>query len=64
MGMFGFDEQSFLFDVTPVENQFLLEHMPSARGDDVKVYLYGLMCCYRQQDEGLTLQQMAQELGL
>ena len=61
MGMFGFDDQSFLFDVTPVENQFILEHMPSAKGDEVKVYLYGLMHCYRS-DPDLSVQQMAHEL--
>lgn len=46
MGMFGFDDQSMMFDVTPVENQFILEYMLSAQGDYVKVYLYGLMHCY------------------
>ena len=43
MALFGFDEQYAMFDVTPVANQFLLEYMPMARGDYVKVYLYGLM---------------------
>lgn len=61
--MFGFDDQSFIFDVTPVENQFILEHMVSAKGDDVKVYLYGLMHCYRP-GSGMDLQQMAKDLGM
>lgn len=63
MGMFGFDDQSMMFDVTPVENQFILEYMLSAQGDYVKVYLYGLMHCYHPVGE-LTLTQMAHDLLL
>ena len=43
MGLFAFDQQYAMFDATPVQNQFILEYMPSAPGDYVKVYLYGLM---------------------
>lgn len=46
MGLFGFDDKFALFDVTPVENQFIAECLPSAPGDYVKVWLYGLMQCY------------------
>ena len=31
--------------VTIVQNAFLNHYMPKARGDYVKVYLYGLKCC-------------------
>lgn len=31
--------------VTPIENSFINHYMPNARGDYVKVYLYGLKCC-------------------
>ena len=49
MGMFGFDERYAVFDVTPVDNQFILEYLPAAKGDYVKVYLYGLtQCCHPQ----------------
>ena len=41
MGLFAFDQQYAMFDATPVQNQFILEYMPSAPGDYVKVYLYG-----------------------
>ena len=34
-----------VYDVTPVENLFLMEFMPYAKGDYVRVYLYGLMQC-------------------
>ena len=45
--MFGFDERYAVFDVTPVDNQFILEYLPAAKGDYVKVYLYGLtQCCH------------------
>lgn len=61
--MFGFDERYAMFDVTAVDNQFILEYLPAASGDQVKVYLYGLMqCCHPQAD--MTLQQLSRELGM
>ncbi len=45
MPMFGFDEQYAYYGVTPVDNQFILEYLPNATGDAVRVYLYGLMQC-------------------
>lgn len=63
MAMFGFDEQFPMFDVTPVDNQFILEYLPGATGDAVRVYLYGLMQCYHPQ-AAMTLDQMARELGM
>ena len=51
MGLFGFDAQFAMFDATPVANQFILEYMPTARGDYVKVYLYGLMQCYHPSSD-------------
>lgn len=63
MGLFAFDDPFAMFDVTPVENQFILEYLPGARGDFVKVYLYGLQQCYHpRKDTGLPV--MAQELNL
>jgi DNA-binding transcriptional MerR regulator len=46
-----------LYDVTPVENLFLLEYLPHATGDQARVYLYGLMQCRQKVDctvEGLA----------
>lgn len=61
--MFGFDERYAMFDVTAVDNQFILEYLPAASGDQVKVYLYGLMqCCHPQAD--MTLEQLAKELDM
>ncbi len=61
MSMFGFDEQYAYYGVTPVDNQFILEYLPNATGDAVRVYLYGLMQCYHPQ-QTMTLTQMAREL--
>ncbi len=60
---FAFDEQFAMFDVTPVENQFILEYLPGANGNYVKVYLYGLLCCYHPKKE-MDLASMSRELGL
>lgn len=63
MPMFGFDEQYAYYGVTPVDNQFILEYLPTATGDAVRVYLYGLMQCYHPQ-QAMTIAQMARELSL
>ena len=63
MPLFEFDEQYPLFDATPVENMFVQEYLPAAKGDYVKVYLYGLMHTYHPT-AGMTLAVMARDLGL
>ncbi|MBO4359924.1 MAG: DnaD domain protein [Eubacteriaceae bacterium] len=45
MNHFEFNPQSDDIRTTTVENAFLTHYMPQARGDYVKVYLYGLKCC-------------------
>ena len=61
--MFGFDTKYAMFDITPVENQFILEYLPAARGDYVKVYLYGLMRCYHPEED-MNLDRMCHELNM
>ena len=61
--MFGFDQKYAMFDITPVENQFILEYLPAAKGDYVKVYLYGLMCCYHPEED-MNLDRICHELNL
>ena len=61
--MFGFDPKYAMFDITPVANQFILEYLPAAKGDYVKVYLYGLMRCYHPEEE-MNLDRMSHELGM
>ncbi len=45
MPLCSYAENSEMLGVTNVNNLFILENMPSAPGDYVKVYLYGLMAC-------------------
>ena len=61
--MFGFDTKYAMFDITPVENQFILEYLPAAKGDYVKVYLYGLMRCYHPEED-MNLDRMCHELNM
>ena len=63
MPMFGFDEQYAYYGVTPVDNRFILEYLPNATGDAVRVYLYGLVQCYNP-DQDLTIEKVAAELGM
>ncbi len=61
--MFGFDLKYAMFDITPVENQFILEYLPAAKGDYVKVFLYGLMRCYHPEED-MNLDRICHELNL
>ena len=63
MAMFGLDDQYAMYGVTPVENQFILEYLPAAKGDFVRVYLYGLLQSAHPQD-GMSLEKMSHELSL
>ena len=63
MAFCAFDENAAGFDVTPVENMFITEYMLRAPGDHVKVYLYGLMLCYHNQ-ERMSLTSMARDLDM
>lgn len=60
--MFEMDKDAFPFGITAVENRFLLEYLPAAKGDYVKVYLWGLMQAMKGDAAGLA--EMAQELFL
>ena len=61
--MFSFDENYFLFDVTSVENTFITDLLPDARGEYVKVYLYGLMLCYHPEI-GQGTDRISHDLGM
>ena len=63
MAFCAFDGGAAGFDVTPVENMFITEYMLRAPGDYVKVYLYGLMLCYHNQ-ERMSLTCMARDLDM
>ena len=46
---FSFEIDNDNLGITPVENSFINLYMPQARGDYVKVYLYGLKQCFNHQ---------------
>ncbi len=48
--------------VTVVENAFINHFMPKARGEFVKIYLYGLKCC--NSGKGMSDTEIAEVLGL
>ena len=53
-----------IFDITPVENLFIHEFMLKAPGDFVKVYLYGLMQCYRQNSSENNIESFSHALEM
>lgn len=63
MGLFSFDEKYPFFDVTAVDNLFIQEYLPAAKGDYVKVYLYGLLNTYHPS-QNMTLDTFARDLNL
>jgi DNA replication protein DnaD len=63
MPLCAFGDARLRMDYTRVENAFVRNFMPSAPGDAVKVYLYGLMQCQHGIGEG-TLSSFAAALSL
>lgn len=61
--MFKPDPQSRVLGVTALENLFITEYMPQAKGDHVKVYLSALYHT-QQRDDDLTMEEFSQELGM
>ncbi|MDO4799784.1 MAG: hypothetical protein Q4A52_04620, partial [Bacillota bacterium] len=47
---------------TPVENLFIQEYLPIASGDQIRVYLTGLMHSYAARD--ISCASFARDLGL
>ena len=50
-------------DMTPVDNTFIREYLPMAKGDYVRVYLYGLMCCHHPEIEA-DPERMSREMDI
>ena len=59
--MFDLDQDARIYGVTAIENRFLQDYLPAAKGDYVKVYLWGLYACQNKGPE-YSLDEMAQEL--
>lgn len=49
MAFCSYSDGNAMFGTTPVENMFILEYMPAAPGEFVRVYLYGLMLCHHPE---------------
>ena len=45
MAFCGFAKGAAVYDSTPIENTFLMEHLPTAPAQFLKVYLYARMLC-------------------
>lgn len=59
--MFDRDREALPFGATVIDNSFIMDYLPAARGEYIKVYLWGLFCCQHGEDE-YTLEMMAQDL--
>ncbi len=65
MALFDADRAGVLWDSVALPNAFIIEYMPTAPENYVKVYLYGLMYTrYACAAEGLTVAGLAKELGM
>lgn len=63
MSFCSFAENAGMYDVTPIENMFLLEYLPVATGPQLRVYLYARMVCLHPE-LGDSLEEMAKALHM
>lgn len=62
--MFKLSAEASLDGAITVENKFIVEYMPYADGDYVKVYLYGLSLAARKGDADDSVERLARRLDL
>lgn len=62
--MFKLSSEASLDGAITVENKFIVEYMPYADGDYVKVYLYGLSLAARKNDGDDSVERLARRLDL
>lgn len=62
MNRYEFTTQIDDMGFTVVENAFINHYMPKARGEFVKIYLYGLKCC--NSGKGMSNFEIAEVLGV
>lgn len=62
--MFKLSPEAVFDGYVTVENKFIVEYMPYADGDYVKVYLYGLSLAARKADSDDTVERLARRLDL
>jgi hypothetical protein len=60
----SFSPGDSIYDVTPLENFFIQNYMTEATGEFVKVYIYGLMFCYRQEEPPQDYADIARDLHM
>ncbi|MFH1879343.1 MAG: hypothetical protein ABIK64_00955, partial [Bacillota bacterium] len=65
MALFDADKAGVLWDSVALANAFIIEYMPTAPENYVKVYIYGLLYArYACAGEWLTVASLAKELGM
>lgn len=62
--MFKLSSEASLDGAITVENKFIVEYLPYADGDYVKVYLYGLSLASRKNDGDDSVERLARRLDL
>ncbi len=62
--MFKLSSEASLDGAITVENKFIVEYMPYADGDYVKVYLYGLSLAARKDDGDDSIERLCKRLAL
>lgn len=63
MSFCRFSKGTAMFDVTPIENMFLLEYLPAAPEGFLRVYLYARMLCLHPE-LGSDIAEMARSLNM
>ena len=61
--MFNQDESMLRYGAMALDNLFIMDYLPSARGDYVKVYLYALFLSQHPR-EGMSVAEMANDLSM
>lgn len=61
--MFHQDDSMIKFGITPLDNIFILDYLPAAKGDYVKVYLYALHLSARPRED-MSIAEIAHSLSL
>ena len=61
--MFIQDDSMLKLGTTPLDNIFILDYLPAAKGDYVKVYLHALFLSYHPKED-MNVREMAQDLSM
>ena len=61
--MFIQDDSMLKLGTTPLDNIFILDYLPAAKGDYVKVYLHALFLSYHPKED-MNIREMAQDLSM